>query len=336
MVTSVETAQDGFRSRGHYSPLGLGNLRRSPLAGHLRKALATVTHLRRLGRVSIHPEALTGPLSRERGAAGPVEAGLAALGRPILRATRTAQGLLAFALITLGVLWTKGARAPAWIRRLVRYQIVRAGLALLPLFLFLAAAVGFLVIGQTVAWLSRVGAIEYLGPIMVLVIVRELGPLLTALVLLARICTPMVVELATARATGEVEALEALGIDPVHYLVVPRILGLALAVLALTVYLVLGAIATGYLWAFLQDVPITPGAYFGQLARALSWLDFVVLTLKTLGFGAVLATVTCYHGLARPLRLDGVAPATVHAVGQGLVACILLDALFLLLYLVAA
>jgi phospholipid/cholesterol/gamma-HCH transport system permease protein len=146
----------------------------------------------------------------------------------------------------------------------------------------------------------------------------------------------MVVELGTARALGEVEALEALGIDPVHYMVVPRVVGLSLAVLALTVYLILGSIAAGYLWAFLQDVPLTPGEYLRQLAGALSWVDFAVLTLKTLGFGAVLAAVTCFHGLARPLRLDGVAPATMRAVGQGLVACILLDALFLLVYLVGS
>ncbi|MDW8382610.1 MAG: ABC transporter permease [Verrucomicrobiota bacterium] len=258
------------------------------------------------------------------------------VGRPFVRGAQSARGLIAFGLITLGVLWSKGGHAPVWLRHLTRHQIVRAGVTLLPLFLFLSAILGFLVIGQTVAWLSRLGAMDYLGPVMVLVIVRELGPLMTALVMLARVCTPMVVELSTARALGEVEALEALGIDPIHYLVVPRVLGLALSVLGLTVYLILGAIVAGYLWAFLQNIPLTPGAYFRQLAAALSWLDFGVLALKTLMFGAVLATVTCYHGLARPLRLDGVAPATVHAVGQGLVACLLLDAVFLLLYLVAA
>lgn len=259
---------------------------------------------------------------------------VAALGRPLIRAGRTARGLLAFALITLGVLWTKGGRAPALVGHQVRQQVIRAGLRLLPLFLFLALALGFLVIGQTVAWLSRLGAIDYLGTVMVLVMVRELGPLLTALVVLTRVGTALVVELGTARALGEVEALEALGIDPVHYLVVPRVVGLALSVLALTVYLVLGTILSGYAWAFLQDVPLTPGEYFRQLATALRWLDFVVLTLKTAGFGVVLAVVTCYHGLARPLRLDDVAPATVRAMGQALVGCVLLDALFIVVYLV--
>src|SRR5207249_9259941 len=96
----------------------------------------------------------------------------------------------------------------------------------------------------------------YLGTIMVIVVVRELGPLLTALLVLARVGTANVVELGTARATGEVEALEALGIDPVHYLVVPRVVGMAVGLFALTVYLILGALVSGYLWAFIQDVPL--------------------------------------------------------------------------------
>src|SRR5260370_23398903 len=139
---------------------------------------------------------------------------------------------------------------------------------------------------------------------MVIVVVRELGPLLAGLLVLARIGTANVVELGTARAMGEVEALEALGIDPVHYLVMPRVLGMALGVFSLTVYLILGSLASGYLWAFLQDVPLRPSDYFRQLAGALSGLDFALLALKTLSFGFIIALVTCYHRLAQPSRLD--------------------------------
>jgi phospholipid/cholesterol/gamma-HCH transport system permease protein len=201
------------------------------------------------------------------------------------------------------------------------------------MFLFLAAALGLVVIGQSVSWLTRVGAINYLGTIMVLVVVRELGPLLTALLVLARIGTANVVELGTARATGEVEALEALGIDPVHYLVVPRVIGLALGIFSLNVYLILGALVSGYLWAFLQDVPLRPADYFRQLADSLSVLDFALLALKTLAFGFIIAVVTCYHGLAQPLRLEEVSYATVRAVAQSIIACVLLDAVFIIIYL---
>lgn len=257
------------------------------------------------------------------------------LGRKLVAFLLTVQGVGAFALITLGVLLTKFGVARGLVHGLVRREIARAGLRLLPMFLFLAAALGFLVIGQTVSWLTRVGAIGYLGTIMVAVVVRELGPLLTALVVLARVGTANVVELGTARATGEVEALEALGIDPVHYLVVPRVIGMAVGVFSLTVYLILGAVASGYLWAFVQDVPLTPGDYFRELAGALSGLDFALLALKTVCFGGIIAVVTCYQGLAQPLRLEEVSSATVRAVAQSLVACVLLDALFIVIYLVA-
>jgi phospholipid/cholesterol/gamma-HCH transport system permease protein len=245
----------------------------------------------------------------------------------------TLQELGAFALITLGVCVRKLRRPAPLIRELMGQQIARSGVRLLPMFVFVAVALGFLVIGQTVAVLARVGAIQWLGSIMVVAVVRELGPLLAALLVLARVGTANVVELGTVRALGEIEALEALRIDPVHYLVVPRVVGMAVGTFALTVYLILGAVLSGYLWAFLQDVPIQPGDYFSQLAGALTYLDFALLALKTAAFGFIIAIVTCYHGLARKLPLEDVSNATVRAVAQSIVACVLVDALFILVYL---
>ena len=255
------------------------------------------------------------------------------LGRGLLHFLLTMQGLGAFALITLGVMITRFSAAREVIRPRVFQEAARAGLRLLPMFLFMAAALGLVVIGQTVSWLAPVGAIDFLGTVMVIVVVRELGPLATAMLVLARIGTANVIELGTARAMGEVEALEALGIDPIHYLVVPRVIGMALGVFALTVYLILGALLSGYLWAFVQDVPLRPGDYFRQLASALSGLDFVLLAVKTLAFGSIIALVTCYHGLAQPLRLEEVSRATVAAVAQSIIACVLIDALFIIIYL---
>src|ERR1043166_9009180 len=258
------------------------------------------------------------------------------VGRKLFRLLLTVQGLGAFGLITMGVLFTKFRAARQVIWPMIVQETFRSGLRLLPMFLFIATALGLLVIGQTVSWLTRVGAINYLGTIMVIVVVRELGPLLAGLLVLARIGTANVVELGTARAMGEVEALEALGIDPVHYLVVPRVIGMAVGIVSLTVYLILGALVSGYLWAFMQDVPLRPGDYFSQLAGALSVLDFVLLALKTLLFGFIISIETCYHGLAQPLRLEEVSYATVRAVAQSVIACVLLDALCIVIYLAAA
>jgi phospholipid/cholesterol/gamma-HCH transport system permease protein len=255
------------------------------------------------------------------------------IGRKLFRFLLTIHGLGAFALITLGVLIGRFRVARRVIHPLMLHEISRAGLRLLPMFLFLAAALGFLVIGQTVSVLASLGAIDYVGTIMVVVVVRELGPLLAAMLVLGRIGTANVVELGTARALGEVEALEALGIDPIHYLVVPRVVGLAVGISCLTVYLILGTIVSGYLWAFIQNVPLLPGDYFHQLATALSGLDFGLLALKTGLFGFIIAIVTCYHGLAQPLRLEEVSFATVRAVAQSVIACVVIDALFILAYL---
>jgi phospholipid/cholesterol/gamma-HCH transport system permease protein len=220
------------------------------------------------------------------------------------------------------------------IHPLVFSQIARSGLRLLPLFLFLAAALGFVVIGQTVSQLARFGAINYLGTIMVTVVVREIGPLLAALLVLVRVGAANVIELGTARSMGEVEALEALGIDPVHYLVVPRVIGMAVGISALTVYMILGTLLSGYLWAFLQDVPLLPGEYFRQIAGSLTGLDFALLAVKTVLFGFIISIVTCYHGLAQPLRLEEVSFATVRAIAQSVIACVVLDALFIIIYLI--
>jgi phospholipid/cholesterol/gamma-HCH transport system permease protein len=256
------------------------------------------------------------------------------VGRKLFLFMQTVHGLGAFVLITLGVLLTKFNTATKLIHPLVRSQIHRAGVRMLPMVGFLGFALGLVIIGQTVSLLQRVGAQNFTGTIMVTVVVRELGPILTALLVLARVGTVTVIELGTSRALGEVEALEALGIDPIHYLVVPRVVGLALSIFSLTVYLILVALLSGYLFAFLQDIPLRPADYFNQLAGALRWQDFILLGLKTTLFGSIIAVVTCYQGLAQPLRIEEVASATTRAVAYSVIACVCLDALFIVVYLV--
>lgn len=259
-------------------------------------------------------------------------------GRKLFLFGLTVHGLGAFALISLGVILRKWNVARNTIRPLIFRETARAGIKLLPMFGFVALALGFLTIGQVMSALTNfgaAGAIQYLGSIMVVVIVRELGPLLAAVLVLARVGTANVIELGNARALGDVEALEAMGVDPVHYLIVPRVIGMTLGVFALTVYLILGTLVSGYLFAFLQEVPLTPSQYFLQLADSLTTMDFVVVALKSLVFGFFIAIVTCYHGLAQPLRLEEVSRVAVRAVSQSIIVCVAIDALFILLYIVA-
>ena len=255
------------------------------------------------------------------------------VGAGILGLFKTARGLIAFTLITLAVSVNKWNTSARVIHPLIRAEVHRAGVRLLPMIGFLACALGLMIIGQTVALLTRVDAGNLAGSVMVTVVVRELGPLAAALVVLARVGAGYVIELGTARALGEVEALEALGIDPVHYLVLPRMIGLAMAIFSLTVYFIIITLVSGYLFAFLQDVPLLPGDYFQQVAVALTWQDFALLALKTCSFGVIVAVVSCYQGLAQPLRLEQVSRATARAIVQSVVACVFVDALFIVVYL---
>lgn len=257
------------------------------------------------------------------------------IGARIIGFVGTLRTLGAFALIASGVLLSKRRIARSVVRPLIHRELVRSGLQLLPMTLFVAVALGLVVIGQTVSLLTRVGAHELLGTVMVTAVVRELGPLITALIVLSRAGTAHVIELGTARAMGEIEALEAINIDPMHYLVVPRLMGMAVGSFVLTIYLILGALLSGYAWAFVQEVPLLPGEYFRQLASALRGLDFVLLAAKTAVFGGVIALVTCCHGLSQPLRFHDVSRVTIRAVAHSIVACVLIDALFIVVYLVA-
>jgi len=257
------------------------------------------------------------------------------LGRQHLTLWRTIRGLAAFALIILSVILRKRRQAREVMIPRIRHEIARSGANLIPVFSFLALALGLLVVGVTLTKISALKIPGLVGNVMDTVIVQELGPLLAAMLILARVGAANVIELGTARATGEVESLEALGVDPIHYLVVPRVIGMSVGVFALTVYLILGALGSGYLGAllFFPDAAPTPGQYLGEIADQLSWMHFVLLTIKSLAFGFLIAVVTCYHGLAQPLRLDELSRVTVRAVTQGIVVCTLLDLIFMILYI---
>ena len=124
------------------------------------------------------------------------------VGRQWLFFIDTVQGVGAFALITLGVSLTKFRVSHRVVHPLIRQQVLRAGVGLLPSVLFLGGALGLVVIGQTVALLTKVGTTQYIGTVMDTVVFRELGPLAAALMVLGRVGTATVVELGTKRAQG--------------------------------------------------------------------------------------------------------------------------------------
>ena len=205
-------------------------------------------------------------------------------GRRALASVQTIKGLIAFALISVGALISHRHHARPLIRSLVVEQVAQNGLKLLPLGLAVAAAVGLVVVGQIVTLLTKLGATQLIGPLVVTLVIRELAPLITAFLVLGRSGTNTVVQLGTSRALGEVEALETLAIDPIHYLVVPRILGLATVRVRPD-----GLCDYGHarlwirLFAFLTDTPLTIETFAGEIFNSLTWFDFTLLGIKTAG-----------------------------------------------------
>ncbi|MEI8314197.1 MAG: ABC transporter permease [Verrucomicrobiota bacterium] len=222
----------------------------------------------------------------------------------------------------------------AALRSATAAQVWRCGVRQLPLVSFVGLALGVLVIGQAVSLLQQVSAQRYMGTVMVMVVLRELGPLLTAFLVAARPGTAVVVELGALQFAGQTAQVDRLGVRSLRALVAPRVKGLAVAGFCLTIYLIAVALVCGYLMAFVQGMPLRLTEYAGQLADALHWLDFVLIALKAALFGVVIAVVSCYHGLERMLQVEELPAATTRAVVEGLGACVLLDAVFLLGYLI--
>jgi phospholipid/cholesterol/gamma-HCH transport system permease protein len=106
------------------------------------------------------------------------------------------------------------------------------------------------------------------------------------------------------------------------------------ATVCLTIYLIFIALATGYLVAFLQGVPLRLAAYCEELADAMHWMDFVLVGVKAALFGAAVAVVSCFHGFEQRRQLEELPQATTRAVVESLACCLALDAVFLAGYLV--
>ncbi len=176
------------------------------------------------------------------------------------------------------------------------------------------SATGGLAISQAVRELGRIGATELTGSLMVVAIVRELGPLLTALTVAGRSGTAIAAELATNRVMGEIDALEGMVIDPVHYLVLPRFLGATVSVFGLIILFDLVAVLAG-LAAAVANGMASP-RYFDIVLESLSFRDIWLSAAKGVIFGIVISTVPAFHGL----RAGKAATQMLVAAGQAVVA----------------
>lgn len=201
--------------------------------------------------------------------------------------------------------------------------------------LVLVATIGLLT-GAVFAMMATeiLGAGELSMRALVLVQLGELGPMVAAIVIIARSSVAMATELALMHTRGETTHLWLMRIPPLDYLVVPRIAAVTLSVFALTVYFQTIAIAGGLaVSALFQQVSFLE--QFGQFFGSLSVEDVLVAVAKSLCFGLAISCISCFHGLNVGKSAVAVPIATVRAVVQSLMAVFLIDGAFAYLRYVA-
>ena len=158
---------------------------------------------------------------------------------------------LRHAAAVIGTVLFVGVRPRSWVRTVRRafvQQIVASGIASVGFVCGVAVFVGITVVVHLVLWIGQAGQSQLLGPLLVGVVVRELGPVLISLVVIIRSGSVMATELGIMKIDGRVHALEAQGISPLLSLVLPRVLGTVVSTFCLTIIFILVALASGYVF----------------------------------------------------------------------------------------
>jgi phospholipid/cholesterol/gamma-HCH transport system permease protein len=211
------------------------------------------------------------------------------------------------------------------VRTVFNRQVYFTGIEALRTSTFLALLCGSLIATQVIIFTGNNS--ELVNNVLTWVIVRELAPLIIAIVIIARSSAAIASELALMRIHNEMRLLEFMGISHYNYLIVPRVVGVALSVVVLNIYFQLVAVGGGlFVSSLFQHV-----SYLEHLNRffvSAHPMDFVLSNVKGLFHGIIIATSACYHGLNVGNSMTEVPKATTRAVTHGIVTVFVFDAVF--------
>ncbi|HOX23050.1 MAG TPA: ABC transporter permease, partial [Elusimicrobiales bacterium] len=164
----------------------------------------------------------------------------------------------------------------------------------------------------------------FVGAIVGFSLVKELGPVLTAIVVAGRAGAAMAAELGTMRVTEQIDALNVLGTDPIRYLVIPRYIACIIMIPLLTVYSMFSGIIGGFMVSVSKlDVP--SNTYWDDILNYMDISDFMHGFSKSYVFAFMIATVCCYKGLTTKGGAEGVGKSTTGAVVASMVLVLVLD-----------
>ncbi len=204
------------------------------------------------------------------------------------------------------------AKPPFEVRNVIK-QMLEVGVNSLPVVLITAVFTGMVLALQSYTGFKRFGAERLVGSVVALSMTRELGPVLTALIVTGRAGAAMAAELGTMRVTEQIDALETLATNPVKYLVVPRFLSGMIMLPALTVVTDIIGILGGY---FVTVVLLGASAksYLRTTWTYLQMDDIYIGLTKACVFGAAFTLISCYKGFYTEGGAEGVGKATTGAV----------------------
>lgn len=209
-------------------------------------------------------------------------------------------------------------------RHLTAEQMQRIGIGSLPLVLVTSVFTGGVAAVQAAYQFQNYVPLRYLGMVIGKSVVIELGPVLTALVVGGRVGASIAAELGTMKVTEQIEALETLAIDPIRYLVSPRLIGAVVMLPVITIFADFIAIVGGYAVA-LVGLDINTHVYFSSIRMHMHSGDVFSGLVKAIFFGVIIAMMGCYHGLSTRGGAEGVGIATTKAVVSSCLLILITD-----------
>ena len=206
-------------------------------------------------------------------------------------------------------------------------QMTKIGVTSLPLVFLTALFTGMVLALQSAYQLRMFNALNYTAGLVSLSITRELGPVLTAMVVAGRVGAAITAELGTMKVTEQIDALSSLGTDPIRYLAVPRFIAAVCMLPLLTVYADFIGIFGGYVVAVLK-LGLSSSQYIQDSFDVLVFKDVFTGLIKSFAFGGIIAVIGCYQGFNTRGGAEGVGRATTVSVVTSLILIITSDCLF--------
>jgi phospholipid/cholesterol/gamma-HCH transport system permease protein len=216
-------------------------------------------------------------------------------------------------------------------RKILVMQILFTFVQALGLASILAVGIGVVVNVMGIPFLAQLSQEQYIYSLLIIIITREMGPLLGAFIIISRSATAIATEMAGMVISHEVEAYISVGVDPIEHLAAPRFLGVTVSMFLLNIYFSLFGLAGSFLVAQLFNA-MPAGIYFGNLLAALTLRDLLVSVLKSVVFGMIISITAITRGLSVDRASTEVPVAGLKAVGAAFGGCILADVLLSALY----